>query len=318
MSSERVVSVVRIGPIERHPNADRLSITRVHGGYPVILRTGEFSEGDLAVYVPVDSMVPEGDPRWAFLKGDRRIRAKKMRGVFSMGLLTAIEPGFQLGQDVGAQLGITHYEPTLDNPAEDEPDPGLFPTYTDIEPLRRWADILHPDEDVVMTEKVHGTNGRFVFSDGRLWCGSRTRWKRRSPSSPWWSAAEHAGMEHKLARRPSVVVYGEVYGRVQELRYGQPDHVRFAAFDAFDLQTGRFLDYPDFVALMDELELPMVPVLYEGPWKEAPEGLAEGPTVIGGGVHVREGFVVRPQHERFDDRVGRVILKLHGEGYLTR
>ena len=40
-----------------------------------------------------------------------------MRGVFSMGLLTAIEPGFELGQEVGAQLGIAHYEPTLDNPA---------------------------------------------------------------------------------------------------------------------------------------------------------------------------------------------------------
>jgi RNA ligase (TIGR02306 family) len=318
VSSERVVSVVRIGPIERHPNADRLSITRIHGGYPVILRTGEFHEGDLAVYVPVDSMVPEGEPRWAFLKGDRRIRAKKMRGVFSMGLLTPIEPGFQEGQDVGALLGITHYEPILDNPAEDEPDPGLFPTYTDIEPLRRWAEVLHPDEAVVITEKVHGTNGRFVFSDGRLWCGSRTRWKRRSPSSPWWSAAEQLSMADKLAQRPDLVVYGEVYGRVQELRYGQPDGVRFAAFDAFDLLAGAFLDYPDFRALVQQLGIPVVPVLYEGPWQGAPEGLAEGPTVIGSGAHVREGFVVRPQRERFDDRVGRVILKLHGEGYLTR
>lgn len=34
--------------------------------------------------------------------------------------------------------------------------------------------------------------------------------------------------------------------------------------------------------------------------------------------HVREGMVVKPVHERFDDRIGRVVLKLHGEGYLTR
>jgi hypothetical protein len=34
---------------------------------------------------------------------------------------------------------------------------------------------------------------------------------------------------------------------------------------------------------------------------------------------VREGFVVRPVKERYDMLgCGRVILKLHGEGFLTR
>ncbi|RYE90041.1 MAG: RNA ligase, partial [Myxococcales bacterium] len=86
--SEFHVRVVRVGPIVKHPQADNLSIAQVFG-YPVIIRTGEYAEGDRAVYVPVDSVVPEGDPRWAFLGEHRRIRAKKLRGVFSMGLLTA-------------------------------------------------------------------------------------------------------------------------------------------------------------------------------------------------------------------------------------
>lgn len=29
-------------------------------------------------------------------------------------------------------------------------------------------------------------------------------------------------------------------------------------------------------------------------------------------------MVVRPVKERWDDRIGRVVLKIHGEGYLTR
>lgn len=69
MSSEHRVEVVRLGPITKHPDADTLSITTVLGGYPVILRTGEYKEGDLAVYVPIDSVVPENDPRWEFLGG---------------------------------------------------------------------------------------------------------------------------------------------------------------------------------------------------------------------------------------------------------
>ena len=172
--SEFHVQVVRVGPVDKHPNADTLSITHVYA-YPVILRTGDFHEGDLAVYVPVDSLVPD-EPRWAFLDGHNRIKAKRLRGIFSMGLLTPADPSWVEGQDVVDTLGITKYEPP--DPAtmggENEKDPGFLPCYTDIEGLRRWGDVLVCGEEVVLTEKVHGANGRWVWRDGRLWAGSHT------------------------------------------------------------------------------------------------------------------------------------------------
>ena len=67
--SEGAVQVVRIGPVRKHPNADTLSVTDIHGGYPVIFRTGDYHEGDLAVYVPVDSIVPAADPAGSSCKG---------------------------------------------------------------------------------------------------------------------------------------------------------------------------------------------------------------------------------------------------------
>jgi hypothetical protein len=86
MSTEHEVSVVRLGAISKHPNADALSLTEVDGR-PVILRTGEYAPGDLAVYVPVDTMVPLDDPRFAFLKernstadGYSRVKAVRLRG----------------------------------------------------------------------------------------------------------------------------------------------------------------------------------------------------------------------------------------------
>jgi hypothetical protein len=48
--------VVRVGPVTKHPNADSLSITEVDG-CPVIIKTTDFKEGDLAVYVPIESVV---------------------------------------------------------------------------------------------------------------------------------------------------------------------------------------------------------------------------------------------------------------------
>jgi hypothetical protein len=40
---------------------------------------------------------------------------------------------------------------------------------------------------------------------------------------------------------------------------------------------------------------------------------------VNGAAHVREGVVVKPTTERYSEALnGRAILKLHGEGYLTR
>jgi tRNA-binding EMAP/Myf-like protein len=139
--SEFKVEVVRVGPIRKHPNADTLSITDVHGGYPCIIRTGEFREGGLAVYVPITAVVPADDERWAFLGAHREIEAKRLRGVFSMGLLTKADPSWELGRDVAAELRIVRAEapePTEGN----EADPGLLPVYTDIPALRAFGDVL--------------------------------------------------------------------------------------------------------------------------------------------------------------------------------
>jgi hypothetical protein len=62
----------------------------------------------------------------------------------------------------------------------------------------------------------------------------------------------------------------------------------------------------------------MVPVLYRGPWSAALASHAEGKSIVATASHIREGFVVRPTMERWDERVQRVILKLIGEEYLLR
>jgi RNA ligase (TIGR02306 family) len=315
--SEFHVEVVRLGPIKKHSNADTLGITKVHGGYPVITRLGEYQEGDLAVYVPVDSVVPADDPRWEFLQGKTRIKAKKLRGVFSMGLLTRSAPEWALGQDVSEVLRIVKYEPPPPAAGQEddaEPPPGVAPTYTDIEGIRRWPDILTLGEPVIITEKIHGENMRAVKVDGVLYVGSRTRWKKRGAGG-WWRAAEHSALEGRLGG--GVVVYGEAHGYTGGFPYGTTRAARFRAFDAFDQSEGRYLDFDAFAALCSRSEIERVPLLYRGPWDPKLAGLAEGTSTLDPS-HVREGIVVRPERERFDDRIGRVVLKLHGEGFLLK
>lgn len=318
------IEVVRIGAIEKHPNADLLSITHVYD-YPTIIRTGDFHQGDLAVYVPVDAVVPVDDSRWEFLKGHRRVRAARIRGLFSMGLLTHADPSWTEGQDVCEALRITKYEPPepMTTGGENEHDPGYMPVYTDIEGLRRWPDVLIPGEEVTISEKLHGANGRFVFRDGRLWCASHHNWKKPNPDSIWWKAAERYKLAEVLAECQDIGFYGEVYGQVQDLKYGAGRNDLFVAlFDAMNIKTKRYLDYDEFTVRTGTLSLPaalpLVPVLYRGPWSPDLRSYAEGPSTVPGANNVREGMVVRPVKERWDDRIGRVVLKLHGEMYLTR
>ncbi len=56
--SEFHVQVVRVGPFHPHPNADTLNVTKVFD-YTVVTKKDVLKEGDLAVYVPVDAVVPD-------------------------------------------------------------------------------------------------------------------------------------------------------------------------------------------------------------------------------------------------------------------
>jgi RNA ligase (TIGR02306 family) len=319
--SEFHVQVVRVGEITKHPNADSLGLTKVFD-YPVVVRLGDFKPGDLAVYVPVDSIVPSDAPQWAFLDGHCRVKAKKLRGIFSMGLLTHADPSWVEGQDVCEAMRITKYDPPepMTTGGENEPDPGYMPCYTDIEGLRRYPDVLIPGEEVVITEKRHGANGRWTYQDGRLWCASHHNWKKLDEVVLWWKVAKLYDLERKLQRRPDLGFCGEVFGQVQDLKYNATNKnpLFLELFDALDIKTKRYLDFDDFVTAAHDVDLPLVPILFRGPWSPDLRSHAEGPTTTVGANHVREGIVIRPVKERWDDRIGRVVLKIHGEGYLTR
>lgn len=349
--SEWRVEVVEIGALEPHHNADTLSVTRVFGGYPCCVKTGEFKTGDRAVYVPINSLVECSDPRWQFLQppcpacraqgldptgcttcggagrqtsGDVRIRALKLRGIFSMGLLMPLptDRPYAVGEDVATVMGVRHYVAPEEAPdGEFESCPFDFPDYTDIMALRRYPDVLRPGEPVVATEKLHGKNGRFVFRDGRLWIGSMATIQRETDASIWWRAAREIGLADRLASVADIILYGEVVGLATKMKlsYGVPDGVaglRF--FDARSLVTMQYLDYADFEALCGDIGVDTVPVLYRSGYDAATiTALAEGKSTLDS-RHCREGVVVRTATERWDDAAGRCVLKLHGQDFLLR
>lgn len=321
--STLIVNVTQIDEIKPHANADALEIAVV-GGWQCVVRKGEYGAGDRIVYFPPDTVLLEvvsdhfGVTKY-LSKG--RIRCARLRGEPSFGLVVKPDEPWPVGTDVAAFYGATKYEPPVKLSAGDAaPAHPLFATYTEIENLRNFPDVLLPGEPVIVTEKIHGTNCRVGVVDGERMAGSKGVRRRKpeqySASTYWfpWSVDAVAGLLDRLAaEHTQVILFGEVYGPgVQALHYGRKD-LGFRAFDL--LVDGRYLYSADFQRLCDEHGVETVPVFAEVPYSlEAVKALSAGRAFAGD--HIREGVVVKPVAERTDPKTGRVILKYISDEYL--
>lgn len=192
-----------------------------------------------------------------------------------------------IGSDVSDLLQITRYEPPEpQGSAGNDNEPGPSVPKFDVENWYRYPQVFTPGELVHVTEKIHGANFKATFTkfrgEEKVFVGSRNLWKkfwtesepvtwwdkllswvglfrpRITHHSNWWvdvydkySSPYHfgdLGLEEMLGAYPNTVVYGEVYGDVQDLKYGcQPGELKLVVFDMFDTDFDEWLS-PDIVS----------------------------------------------------------------------
>lgn len=314
VKSEFDIRVIDINKVEKHPNADNLEIILVNGGYPVVVRKNEFKPGDKAIYIPIDSYVPVNHEAFKFLdRGNERerIKAVKLRGVFSMGLLIPNK------WDIN-DLNIIRWEPKtkINTNGDTDIDYGIIPFY-DVESLRKYPNAIASNETVVLTEKIHGANVGYIFSRrfNKFIVKSHRKYIKESDCI-WWKVAKQYDIESLCRKYPDVIFYGEIYGNVQNLSYGT--QLDLMLFDAYAYSNNSFFNYDEFLGMVDGR--PVTPELYRGKWLgfEKMSEYAEGLSTVPGANHVREGFVVKPVIELLNENYERVQYKLHGQGYLLK
>lgn len=325
--STHEVLVYEIPEMRDHEGADRLSLVSIggDGGYQVVVNKEQWRPGQLCAFVPPDSLVDTGRPEFKFLDkkgtgGQSKIRACKLRGKLSYGLLVPAPEGSKVGDDVREILGVEHYEPVPPSCEDHVSGPGHIPKY-DVEALKRYTDVLKLGEPVYVSEKLNGENARFVWErnageEGQLHVGSRTNWKANTPRSNWWNALRNTPQIEDFCRHyPNHTLYGEICGHVGGYKYGLP-HISFRAFDILR-PDGGWCNPDAFLSLCQGFKIPHVPVLrWNHPFnlKELEE-LAEQDSVLCPG-QIMEGVVVKPMQERWDANLGRVCLKLVSARYL--
>ena len=336
MATPVTVLVSVVENVRLHPNADRLAICDVLGWQMVVPR-GIYADGDKVVYFPPDTLIPaEWADLWGirtYLKGKRndRVGRVNLRGEPSFGL--AVRPpeeqDWPVGTNVAEFFGATKFEPPIRLSVGDAaPSHPLFHKYTDMENLRNYPQALEKGEEVVCTEKIHGTNCRVGLVEGEEMAGSmELRRARRdedklATNTYWfpWTLAGVSDLIHALADRKhaaQIILFGEVYGgSIQSLHYGVPKGggLGFRAFDI--LVGGDYLTYDEFAACCGEFGVETAPLLYRGPFSLANVRVASAGATDLDDTHMREGTVVRPVRERTHPDVGRLILKYLSDEYL--
>ena len=331
------VPVVRVDRIEEHPGADALEIAVVRG-FRCVVKIGAHRAGDLVAYIPEDAVVPEALIRemrlWdeakdrgmlAGKKGDR-VKAIRLRGIVSQGLLHPVE-GREEGEDLAGDLEIVKYEPPI--PVHMQGEVANLRGHTlayDIESIQKYPDLLREGEEVVFTEKLHGTwtcfgydpgldhaelleGGTIITSKGNADSGLGFKWNEANEHNLYVMTFRAAMLETGMWDRvragcertgEPVFILGETFGKkVQDLDYGQQGRA-FRAFDIYEgpPRRGRFLDYDEMVERAADWGLETTPRLYRGSFSmEAAEQHRDGKTTFRGN-HVREGIVIAPVKER--------------------
>lgn len=335
--------VVRVS-IESHPNADAIEIAVV-GGFNCIVKKGQFKDGDLAVYVPEASVLPQ----WLLMrlgfwdelnskgtlsgsKGNR-VKAIKLRGVLSQGLLIdgpqkstgaedvsiAVLPAYSPFRVVteltetecaAELLGITKYEPAVPVHMAGKIAGGDLDAAInyDFENIKKCLGLFEPGEQVVITEKIHGTFVQIGLIPEVIWRDKKWAPKLRSVfisggeykqvvtskgqgakgllldtedvgnlyvgigrGGDFWNKLARIRMTVSLPADQPIFLCGEIFGPgVQDgFTYGATAP-KLQVFDIYvgTRSNGYFLDYGQVRQLCENFDLETVPLMYSGPFSD--------------------------------------------------
>ena len=323
-----MATIRKIDALRPIPGADAIECAIV-GGWTCVVKKGEYTVGDLAVYCEIDSFIPTAIAPFLTKPGHyaktfegvegERLRTVKLRGQLSQGLLLPLKELYGPlrglnnhfeGQDVSENLGILKYEAPIPASLAGEVK-GMFPSMipkTDQERVQnlsvefaQWvAEGLHWE----VTEKLDGSSMTVYVMDGEVGVCSRNLDLKRNPDNSLWRAAIKYGLEDKLKiAGGNLAIQGELVGNgIQGNIYKMRDQ-DFYVYDIYDIDAGRYYTPAERKAFVAVFGLNHCPVLAYSPELYDSLGIttveqvlkfAEGHSVMGDIVGpTREGLVFK-------------------------
>jgi RNA ligase (TIGR02306 family) len=272
----KLATIERIHSINPHPNpeVERLEIGKVKN-WPVVIPKGEYSNGDLVVFIQIDSIVPKENPAFAFMERQKyRVWNARFKGAPSSGLVMKLRdfnfttegnPHLQVneGDDVTEIIGVTKYEKPLDLSLNGEAR-GNFPTnlipITDEDNINNYVNALHELDgmDVYITVKADGSSCTVINDNGVIRVCSRRL--EQKEGTGFWKIIEQYDLANKMLDKKftNIAIQCECVGpKLNGNRMGltQPE---IRVFNVRNIATGEWFSWSQTLTLCSELGIPNV------------------------------------------------------------
>lgn len=361
------VPYTKIVAVYPHNNAERLEVAEIYG-FQVIVQKGRYKPGDSVIYIPIDSLLPQNledilFPPDSKIKLTRhRVRQIRIRGLASQGMVvdpesikSIVNPEyFTDEQDLKKILGVKKYQPPQPgfsqtvgkgrnrNKKHEHP---LFHKYNGVENIKWFPDLFKEGEQVVVQEKLHGSNcrlGILPFQDNTLlkkikkflkiapavekvYGSNNVDITAASGYSGFYGSDVYGDCLHRLDAFSKLqvgeIVYGELIGPgiQKNYDYGLKEH-NFVVFDVKRLnpdgKSFTYLTPSEVEAFCKERGFEYVPVAYQGAFnKEMIYAVTKGASLYDPKTKVREGVVIKAS-ENYDVGGNKKALKWINEAYL--
>lgn len=358
--------IKEVRPLE---TAHSLEVVKIYD-FDVVTGKGRYKPGDIVLYVPIDSLLPKWleerlfgpDSKIKLNKG--RVKQIRIRGKYSQGM--AIDPDLIQDkipvllqeEDYASALEITKYEPgpapfegsptgkTSRNKPKENP---FFHKYNGVENLKWYPDLFKSDEEVVIQEKLHGSNCRaailpfqantllkrvqkfFGFAPKYEYCygSNNVQLQERKNFKGYYGDNVYGKVLNKVKAfdkiKPGETIYGELIGEgiQKNYTYGHKEH-HFVLFDVKVIQENgeqRWLNPEEvnFYALSRGFDV--VPILYKGLFdKDIAYKLTQTDSVYYPEQKIIEGIVIKSRYNYNDPNMpsNKKCLKLISEKYLEK
>ncbi len=277
--TRQLATVKPISELRPIPDADSIETAIIDGGWPTVVRKGQYEVGELVLFLEIDSWVPVGLAPFLFTKNEpktyqgvkgQRLKTVKLRGQLSQGLALKLEPIDHICYDVvgsvkyddgtpyviditgnlDEQLGILKWEaPENDQLAGNAR--GNFPHFipkTDQERVQNLANKLqdHWNETFEVTIKLDGSSMTAYYFEGEFGVCSRNINLQTAKDNTYWKVAIQLRLEEILTKHYEetgqyLALQGELMGPgIQKNREGLTTH-EFYVFDVWNISEQRYL-----------------------------------------------------------------------------
>lgn len=257
----KLATIRKIDALTPIVGADAIECATV-GGWKVVVKKGEYTVGDLAVYLEIDSWVPTElasflskgkEPRvYEGIQGER-LRTVKLRGQLSQGLLLPLSvipfASYIPDDDVTEHLGIVKWEMPM-NAQLAGMARGNFPSVipkTDQERVQNLKrEIAQAAEDELqfeVTEKLEGSSMTVYLIDGVFGVCSRNLDLKETTDNTFWQVARRDDIESKMRTvvGTDFAIQGELIGPGIQGNIYKLSNPEFRVFDVYNISGGFYV-----------------------------------------------------------------------------